>query len=127
VVELGADLVAGAAEAVIKLICFVRRKPGMTADEFHRYWREEHGPLVARTKMGSHVLRYEQNHVVRLNDDGDGFDGVTVQWFESVEAFYASVAEADYAEVAADMDKFLDTSRIEFVLTEEPDVIVDRL
>jgi uncharacterized protein (TIGR02118 family) len=112
---------------VIKLICFVRRKPGMTADEFHRYWREEHGPLVARTKMGSHVLRYEQNHVVRLNDDGDGYDGVTVQWFESVEAFYASVAEPDYAEVAADMDKFLDTSRIEFVLTEEPDVIVDLL
>jgi uncharacterized protein (TIGR02118 family) len=112
---------------VIKLICFVRRKEGMTADEFHRYWREEHGPLVARTKMGSHVLRYEQNHVLRLNDDGDGYDGVTIQWFESLDAFYASVMESDYAEVQADMEKFLDTARIEFVLTEEAEVIVDRL
>jgi uncharacterized protein (TIGR02118 family) len=114
---------------VIKLICFVRRKPGMTADEFHRYWREEHGPLVARTKSGQYALRYEQNHVVRgpATDDADGFDGVTVQWFESVDAFYASVAEPDYAEIAADIEKFLDTSRLEFVLTEEPDVIVDRL
>lgn len=112
---------------MIKLICFVRRKPGMSADEFHRYWREEHGPLVTRTKMGSHVLRYEQNHVLRLNDDGDGYDGVTIQWFESLDAFYASVSEPDYPEVQADMEKFLDTTRLEFVLTEEPDVIVDKL
>ena len=112
---------------MIKLICFVRRKPGMSADEFHRYWREEHGPLVARTKSGSYALRYEQNHVLRLNDDGDGYDGVTIQWYESLEAFYASVSEPDYAEINADLDKFLDTSRIEFVLTEEAEVIVDRL
>jgi uncharacterized protein (TIGR02118 family) len=112
---------------VIKLICFVRRKPGMSADDFHRYWREVHGPLVARTKSGSYALRYEQNHVVRINDDHDGYDGVTIQWYESVEAFYASASEPDFAEINEDMQKFLDTSRIEFVLTEEPDVIVDRL
>jgi uncharacterized protein (TIGR02118 family) len=112
---------------VIKLIAFVRRKEGMSADEFHRYWREEHGPLVARTKSGSYALRYEQNHVVRGSDDTDGFDGVTIQWFESVESFYASVREPDYAEIAADTEKFLDMSRLEFVLTEEPDVIFDHL
>jgi uncharacterized protein (TIGR02118 family) len=99
----------------------------MSADEFHRYWREEHGPLVARTKSGQYALRYEQNHVVRGDDDHDGFDGVTIQWFESVESFYASVGEPDYAEIAADIEKFLDTSRLEFVLTEEPDVIFDHL
>jgi hypothetical protein len=65
--------------------------------------------------------------VLRLNDDGDGYDGVTIQWYESLEAFYASVSEPDYAEINADIEKFLDTSRLEFVLTEEPDVIVDRL
>ncbi|HVV35955.1 MAG TPA: EthD domain-containing protein [Acidimicrobiales bacterium] len=112
---------------MIKLICFVRRKPGMAADEFHRYWREEHGPLVARTRSGQHALRYEQNHRVRGDDDGDGYDGVTIQWFASVDDFYASIREDDYAEIAADIEKFLDASRLEFVLTEEPDVIFDRL
>jgi uncharacterized protein (TIGR02118 family) len=110
--------------AVIKLICFVRRKPGMTADDFHAYWRDVHGPLVARTKSGQHALRYEQNHAVA---DDDGYDGVTVQWYESVDDFYASLREDDYAEINADIEKFLDTSRLQFVLTEEPDVIVDRL
>ncbi|MEY2472520.1 MAG: hypothetical protein QOK28_1849 [Actinomycetota bacterium] len=109
---------------MIKLICFVRRKPGMSADEFHRYWREVHGPLVARTKSGQHALRYEQNHAVRGNDDSDGYDGVTIQWYSSVDDFYASLREDDYAEIAADIEKFLDTSRLEFVLTEEPDVII---
>jgi uncharacterized protein (TIGR02118 family) len=109
---------------VIKLICFVRRKPGMSGDEFHRYWRDVHGPLVARTKSGQHALRYEQNHAV---GDDDGYDGVTVQWYQSVDDFYASIREDDYAEIAADIEKFLDTSRLQFVLTEEPDVIVDRL
>ena len=111
---------------MIKLICFVRRKPGMSADEFHRYWREVHGPLVASTKSGQHALRYEQNHVVRGNDDDDGYDGVTVQWYESVEDFYASLREPDYADISADIAKFLDPARLEFVLTEEPDVIFDR-
>jgi uncharacterized protein (TIGR02118 family) len=109
---------------VIKLICFVRRKPGMPAAEFHRYWRDVHGPLVARTKSGQHALRYEQNHAVR---DDDGYDGVTIQWYASVDDFYASIREDDYAEIAADIEKFLDASRLEFVLTEEPDVVFDRL
>jgi uncharacterized protein (TIGR02118 family) len=112
---------------MIKLICFIRRKPGMSADEFHAYWRDVHGPLIARTQNGSHVLRYEQNHVVRGGKDTDGYDGVTVQWYESVDAFYASLREPDYAEIAADIEKFIDTDRLEFVLTEEPDVIFDRL
>jgi uncharacterized protein (TIGR02118 family) len=109
---------------VIKLICFVRRKPGMSPEDFHRYWRDEHGPLIARTKSGSHVLRYEQNH--RIGSDDDGFDGVTEQWFASVEEFSASIAEPDYAEIDADIKRFLDTDRLVWILTEEPDVIIDR-
>lgn len=109
---------------MIKLICFVRRKEGMSSDEFHRYWRDVHGPLVARTRSGQHALRYEQNHSV---SDDDGYDGVTIQWYSSVEDFYASIREDDYAEINADIEKFLDTSRLQFVLTEEPDVIFDRL
>lgn len=113
---------------MVKLICFVRRKPGMGIEEFHKYWREVHGPLVASTRSGSYVLRYEQNHraLADYQRDPDGFDGVAVQWFESIDAFRASLAEPDYARIAQDLPNFIDLDRIVFVVTEEPDVVIDR-
>ena len=107
---------------MIKLICFLKRKPGMTSAEFHAYWRDHHGPLVASTKSGSHVLRYEQNP--RVNDGRDGWDGVTEQWYESVDAFYASLAEDDYKLIDEDTRKFLDVDALQFILTEEPHVVM---
>ena len=32
---------------MIKLVFCLRRKPGMTREEFQRYWREQHASLVA--------------------------------------------------------------------------------
>ena len=112
---------------MIKLVCMLRRKPGMSSEEFHRYWREVHGPLIARTKSGSYVLRYEQHHSIDANENGAGYDGVTIQWFKSADDFFASLREDDYAEIDADTKKFLDVDRLEFVLTEEPEVVFDRL
>ena len=124
---------------MVKLTCLLRRKPGMSPEEFHTYWRERHGPLVASTRSGSHVLRYEQHH--RPLDDygtaeagapaaqGSGtYDGVTEQWFSSMEEYNAHIAEEDFAAVWADLENFLDTDRLEFVLTEESDtvVVIDR-
>jgi len=113
---------------MITLTCLVRRKDGMSPEDFHAYWRDRHGPLVASTKSGSHVLRYEQHHRP-LDDYGEGddggFDGVTVQWFASMDEYRAHIAEEDFAEVWADLPHFLDTDRLAFVLTEEPVVVVD--
>ena len=113
---------------MVKLICFLKRKPGMSRDDFHRYWREHHGPLVAATKCGEHVLRYEQNP--RLSDDykrdPDGYDGVTIQWYGSLDSFYASIREPDYADIDADMRNFLDVDELVFMLCEEPEVVIDR-
>jgi uncharacterized protein (TIGR02118 family) len=114
---------------MVKLTCLVRRKDGMSPEEFHAYWRERHGPLVASTNSGSHVLRYEQHHRA-LSDyppgGDDGYDGVTEQWFESMDAYRAHIAESDFAQVWADLPKFLDVDRLAFVVTEEPVLIVDR-
>ena len=83
---------------MVRLTCLLRRKEGLSPAEFHAHWREVHGPLIAASKSGSHVLRYEQ-HPRPLDDysgDGDsrGFDGVTVQWFESMDAYRAHMARA---------------------------------
>ncbi len=112
---------------MVKLICFLRRRPGMSPEEFHRYWRDHHGPLVASTRSGAHVLRYEQNHRT-ANDyerDVEGYDGVTEQWYASLDDFYASIKEPDYSRIEADLAKFLDTDRLIFIMTEEPEVVID--
>ena len=115
---------------MVKLICLLKRKPGMSPEEFHRYWREQHGPLVARSQSGRHVLRYEQNHRP-LSDypagsgEGDaGYDGVTEQWFHSVDDFYASLQEDDYHLIEADIATFIDVDSLEWMITDEPEVIV---
>ena len=113
---------------MVKLTCLVRRKPGMSPKDFHVYWRERHGPLVASTKSGSHVLRYLQHHRPLDDygaDDDGGYDGVTEQWFASMDEYRAHIAEDDFATVWADLPKFLDVDRLAFVVTEEPVVIVE--
>lgn len=113
---------------MLRLTCLVRRKPGMTPADFHRYWAEVHGPLVAGTKSGSYALRYEQHHRAvsdYTSDDEPGYDGVTLQWFESKEAFLQSIQEDDYRLIDDDMKNFLDLDAIQFVLTEEPVIVVD--
>jgi len=112
---------------MVRLTCLLRRKPGLTPEEFHDHWRNVHGPLVARTKSGSYVIRYEQHprplSEYPAEDDG-GYDGVTMQWFRSSADFAASIAEPDYAEIDADVATFLDTDRLEFIITDEPIVVI---
>jgi uncharacterized protein (TIGR02118 family) len=111
---------------VVKLISMFRRKPELSPEEFHRYWREVHGPLVASTKTGQHALRYEQNHRP-LEDYANagtmGYDGVTEQWFASLDDFYASLREDDFPLVDEDMKKFIDTSTLVWIMTEDAEVI----
>lgn len=112
---------------MVRLTCLLRRKKGLTPAEFHQYWREVHGPLIAQSLSGRHVVRYEQ-HPRPLDDyagdDDRGFDGVTVQWFESMDAYRAHMGEPDFSEIWSDIENFLDTDQLHFVLTEHPRVVM---
>ena len=91
---------------MVRLTCLLRRKDGLTPAEFHAYWQDVHGPLIKSSKSGSHVVRYEQ-HPRPLDDyngDGDaGFDGVTVQWFENMDAYRAHMGEPDFSDIWTDI------------------------
>jgi uncharacterized protein (TIGR02118 family) len=112
---------------MVRLTCLLRRKQGLTPAEFHAHWREVHGPLIARSASGRHVVRYEQ-HPRPLDDyagdDDPGFDGVTVQWFESMDAYRAHMGEPDFSDIWSDIEQFLDTDKLHFVLTEHPRVVM---
>jgi len=95
---------------MVKLTCLLRRKEGLTPAEFHAHWKDVHGPLVANSRAGSHVIRYEQNPRP-LSD--------------YLEEYYAHMGEDDFPAMMADIATFLDVDHLEFVLTEKPLVVMD--
>ena len=117
---------------MVKLICFVRRKPGMDAEEFHRYWREEHGPLARRPLEPLNLRRYVQTHTLDTDLNAqlaaargtvEAFDGVAELWWDSLDDLLAALGSEDgqraNAELAEDEARFIDLDRSVLFLTEE--------
>jgi EthD domain len=49
---------------VIKVVMALRRRDDVAPEEFHRYWREEHGPLACRLLEPLSLRRYVQTHTL---------------------------------------------------------------
>ena len=68
------------------------KRIGIDRPEFHKYWRETHGPFVSR-----HIplmRRYVQNHfldVPDMNTDAEG-DGIIEVWYDDIESMQKSLA-----------------------------------
>ena len=45
---------------MIRLIFALRRKAGMSFEDFQSYWREQHGPLVASHSQHLDIKKYIQ-------------------------------------------------------------------
>lgn len=109
---------------MINGIALVVKKPGMPDDEFHRYWREVHGPIALRMK---NLRRYVQSH--RLPQPLPGFeqvpyDGIAEVWFDTLDELTGLPQNPDYANGAqADEPNFIDTSRLAFLATREEVII----
>ena len=114
---------------MIKLVCFLKRKPGLTHDEFIDHWLNRHAPLIASTpELARHVVRYEQlrptPHASWMGTPD--YDGITMQWMESAQSFEDFLAEPTYAAlIAPDEKTFLDTSALVWMITEEPVIAID--
>ena len=68
---------------MVKLFELIKRKDGLTHDEFLRYWEETHGPLIAKTVPG--LKRYIQNHPVKLPGGGEPpIDGIAELWYDNL-------------------------------------------
>ena len=121
---------------MIKLVCFIRKRPEIEIPAFRKHWRENHGPLIeSLPKLRRHLVRYEQNH--RLDADyareaaqekpeppgARAYDGSTIMWFDSMREYHAFANEPDYAEhIAPDEAKFMDRAQTLFFFTEEENV-----
>jgi uncharacterized protein (TIGR02118 family) len=93
-----------------KVVALLKRKPGMTVEDFQEYWRHSHGPLVAK---GPGLRRYVQSAAL-LQGYRKGellFDGIGEVWFDSEEGFEIFRRGPGSAERLSDEANFLDPSR----------------
>lgn len=121
---------------MIKLMYCLHRLDGMTRDEFQRYWREVHGPLVRKHADVLRVRRYVQVHTIttpldealRASRGGpEGYDGVAELWFDSLDDFTEGVTTpegiAAALELAQDEKRFIAVKRSPLWLAEEHDLL----
>jgi uncharacterized protein (TIGR02118 family) len=121
---------------VIKLSFAVRRRREIDPAEFHRYWRETHGPLVRSLQPALGIRRYVQTHRIQtpLNEAlrvGRGaleaFDGVAELWWDDLDALVAAVASPEGSAAGQtlleDEVKFIDLARSTLWLGEEIEII----
>ncbi|OQU97770.1 hypothetical protein CLAIMM_03655 [Cladophialophora immunda] len=107
-------------EKLIRVSFMVKRKPGVSEEEFHKYWANNHGPLVQDTLVHYGIVRYNQFHVTpeykALGEYFGGsspYDGIAdflVRRFEDLASFFA---DPIYMETfRPDEAKFVDTSSV---------------
>lgn len=121
---------------MIKLVFCVKRLPSLSREEFQRYWREQHAPLVREAAAALGVRRYVQVHTLTspVNDGlrrGRGspeeYDGVAELWFDSLESLAAAGAtpegRAAGRRLLEDERRFIDLARSPVWAAEEHPVV----
>lgn len=107
---------------MVKLIALLKRKPGISKEEFKRRWLKEHIKLSTRIPG---VREYRINIATDHQPGGDGiepiYDGTAEMWWDSIEAMEAAFATNEGIVAGADADQFTDV-RIH-IYTEENMII----
>ncbi len=125
---------------MIKLVFCLRRRAGLSREQFQRYWRDTHGPLVRERGAALGARRYVQVHTLPggtsaalasgRSVEEEEYDGVAELWWDSLEALAAAVATPEGqragAELLEDERRFIDLARSPIFLAEEHVVLEAR-
>lgn len=94
---------------MIKWVLLVRRKPGITPEQFRDHYENTHAPLAMRLLPG--VRRYVRNYLLPTPHMPDPpYDAVTEFWFDS-----AQDAQAARDWYAADTEQTLQNDEMTFM------------
>ena len=121
---------------MIKLVFCLTRQPHLSREEFQRYWRDRHGPLVRECAKALGIRRYVQVHTLdtpanealrRGRGAPQAYDGVAELWFESLEALAAAGAtpegKAAGRRLVEDERTFIDLARSPLLVAEEHPIV----
>ena len=121
---------------MIKMVYCITRRDDVSAEEFYRYWLEQHGPLVKSVADDLNAIRYVQSHTILpdINDmllaSREGlqapYDGITEVWWNSQEELEAALRTPAGQEAAArlteDEARIADFTRCRVFMTREQEI-----
>ena len=121
---------------MVKLVFCLTRLPHLSREEFQRYWREQHGPLVRECAKALGIRRYVQVHTLdtpvneglrRGRGGPEAYDGVAELWFDSLESLAAAGATAEGRaagkRLVEDEKRFIDLTRSPVLVAHEHAVV----
>lgn len=95
-------------------------REGSSRAEALRYWKETHGPLVAKVPG---VRRYVQEHAVGAPEGEPPFLGSAILEFDDAEAFGRAAASSEMAAAVEDVANFADAARLAPVFVEHVKIV----
>ena len=104
---------------MIKEIALLKRKQGLSLDEFAKYYKETFAPLALR-HLG--MKRYVLNFATSLPSGEQPYDAVAEVWWDDMQAVQAAseFLQSENGKVLRDsLDNFADFSQTVILLTEE--------
>ena len=106
---------------MFKTMFFLHRRSDMSVEEFQRYSKDVHVPMVARVPG---LERYVINHAL-ANPSGNAAacDAVAELWFGSAEVFQAALVSEEGTAVLADQANFLDLERTHPLILDEAVIV----
>jgi hypothetical protein len=119
---------------MFKLVCFLKRRPDLSREDFMRYYESTHRQLGERycPKAKRYVRRYLQplpDVVTGAFGDFD-YDVITEMWFEDEAAYRAAMADLARPEAAAaigtDEGNLFDRSMNRLFVVEEHESIMSK-
>lgn len=109
---------------MVKIVYCVTKKPGLTDEEFFRYWENIHGRIGARIPG---IRKLVQSH--RLTVPGDkytpDYDGIAELWFDDLQALIAARQSPEWKASTEDEKNFIDRSKVAYFVSEEH-IILDK-
>ena len=110
---------------MLKIILCIKRRPEMTREAFHAYWKDTHSKVVKDVAGLLRIRRNVHNRTMSTSLDErmregrgaspDDFDGVAESWFDSLEALVAETSTDEgrraAKKLAEDEERVIDFSR----------------
>jgi uncharacterized protein (TIGR02118 family) len=102
---------------MVKQIFLLKRKSGLSFEEFKKYYLEKHAPLVKNSFP--EIRQYRINFVLQRGKETP-FDAITEICWDNLESL-KKLAQADIYKnsIIPDEEKFIDRKNVQVILTEE--------
>ena len=105
---------------MIKTIALIKRKEGITREEFVKHYKEVHAPLAL--KYLPQIKRYIRNYIIDTGMEGPNFDCISEFWFDSIEDAMGIMEfmQSEAGQVIRDDEaKFIDSNQTISFMVEE--------